>query len=83
MAGDNADEAAAVLGERFHVERAVRKVGVAAVERFVFRPIRVHVHHDTGEIVCQIRIFPAGVHNASVRNHDRRPVAVLVEGEAA
>ncbi len=83
MAGDNADEAAAVLGERFHVERAVRKVGAAAVERFVFRPIRVHVHHDTGEIVCQIRIFPAGVHNASVRNHDRRPVAVLVEGEAA
>ena len=83
MAGDDADEAAAVLGERFHVERTVREIGAAAVERFVFRPVGVHVHHDTGEIVCQVRIFPAGVHDASVRNHDRRPVSVLVEGEAA
>ena len=83
MAGDDADEAAAVLGERFHVERTVREIGAAAVERFVFRPVGVHVHHDTGEIVCQVRIFPTGVHDASVRDHDRRPVPVLVEGEAA
>ena len=83
MAGDDTDEAAAVLGERFHVEGAVRKVGAAAVEGFVFRPVGIHVHHDTGEIVCQVRIFPTGVHDASVRDHDRRPVPVLVEGETA
>ena len=82
MAGDDADEAAAVFGKRLHVERAVREIGTAAVECFVFRPVRVHVHHDTGEIVCQVRIFPAGVHDASVRDDDRRPVPVLVEGEA-
>lgn len=38
MAGDDADEAAAVLGERFHVERTVREIGAAAVERFVSVP---------------------------------------------
>ena len=83
MAGDDADEAAAVFGERFHVERAVREIGAAAVKRFVLRSVRIHVHHDTGEIVCQVGVFPTGVHDAAVRDHDRRPIPVLVEGEAA
>ena len=72
-----------MAGERFHVERAVREVGTAAVERLVFCPVGIHVHDDAGEIVCQVGIFPTGVHDAAVRDHDRRPVTVLIERQAA
>ena len=32
--------------------------------------------------MCQVSIFPAGVHQAAVRNDDRCPVSVLVECQA-
>ena len=79
MPGDDADEAAVVFRNRFHVEDAVREERAAAVERLVFRSVRVHVHDDAGEIVRQVSIFPAGVHDASVRDDDGRPVTVLIE----
>ena len=62
---------------------AVREERAAAIERLVFRPVRVHVHDDAGEIVCQVGIFPAGVHDTPVRDDDRRPVPVLIECQSA
>ena len=82
MAGDDTDKTAVVFGERLHVERTVREIGTASVECFVFCPVRIHVHNNAGEIMCQVGIFPAGVHQAAVRNDDRRPVSVLVECQA-
>ena len=83
MAGDDADEAAAVLGERFHVERTVREHRSATIQRFLLRTIRIHVHHDTGIIVRQVRVLPTSVHHTTVIHHYRVPVCVLIESQTA
>lgn len=41
------------------------------------------MHHDAGEVMCEVRVFPASVHQAAVGNDDRCPVAILVECQPA
>ena len=83
MAGDDTDERRTVAGQRLHVERTVREHRTATVEGFVFRSVRVHMHYDTGIVVGQVGVLPAGVHHTAVIHDDRIPVGVLVECQAA
>ena len=83
VAGDNADERRTMAGQRLYVERTVREHRAATVEGFVFCPVRIHVHDDTGIVVSQVGVLPAGVHHATVIHDNRVPVGILVECQAA
>ena len=83
VTGDHSYKTGGAVWQRLDVECAVRPERAAAIKRLILCPVRIHVHHDTREIVCQVGIFPTGVHHTPVVHHHRIPVAVLVKSQTA
>ena len=83
VTGDNSHESGTVARQRLNIERTVREHRSATIQRFLLRTIRIHVHHDTGIIVRQVRVLPTSVHHTTVIHHYRVPVCVLIESQTA
>ena len=66
---------------RLGIEHAVGPVRAGTVEFNLVCSVRIHVHHDSGEVVVDIDVFPAQVHNSTVVHQRRVPVLILFVGE--
>ena len=66
-----------------HVKCTVGKHCTTSIQCLLLRPVRIHVHHNTGVIVSQVSIFPTSIHHTSVIHNHRIPVCILIKCQTA
>ena len=66
---------------RLGIEHAVGPVRTGTVEFNLVCSVRIHVHHDSGEVVVDVDVFPAQIHDSTVVHQGRVPVLILFVGQ--
>ena len=81
VSGDDSEELGRRSRHRLREEQGIGPIGVGTVELLLIAAVRIHRHENAREVVRAIRIFPAQIEAAPVREHDRIPVVVLIEAQ--